>query len=53
MNNYNNSLTVLVPALNEEKNIEQVITELMKVLDNAKIDWQLILTNDGSIDKTG
>ena len=46
------SLTVVVPALNEEKNLKAAVTNLVKALDFNKIDWEIILVNDGSTDGT-
>ena len=46
------SISISIPALNEEKNIGSVISELIESLKKRKIKWQLILINDGSTDKT-
>ncbi len=44
-------LTVIVPLFNEERTVAQVLNELLKV-DFEKLDWEVILVDDGSTDKT-
>jgi len=46
------SLSISIPALNEEKNVGGVIEGLIEALNKANIVWQLILINDGSSDNT-
>src|SRR4030067_1053269 len=46
------SLTVVVPALNEEKNIEGAVAGLTAALNSKGIEWEIILVNDGSTDLT-
>jgi len=45
-------LSVLVPAFNEERNIQKTIVALMGVLDEASIDYEIVVVDDGSEDKT-
>jgi D-sedoheptulose 7-phosphate isomerase len=47
------SVTVVVPALNEEKNLEDAVTSIIATLENRGMDWEIILVNDGSTDSTG
>ncbi len=47
------SLSVVIPAYNEEANIGSCIENVSKVLKNLKIDSEIIVVNDGSRDKTG
>lgn len=42
---------VIIPLFNEEKNIESLVREIAEV--HRKIDFNLVLINDGSYDKTG
>ena len=49
----NISLSVIVPGLNEEQNIRAAMEDLLKVLRSALPDWEIILINDGSTDRTG
>lgn len=45
-------LTVVMPALNEEKSIEFAIKNTLKALDDFNINGEIIVVNDGSNDKT-
>lgn len=45
----NNTVTILVPALNEEATISEVVNRLLALPINS----QIIVINDGSVDKTG
>lgn len=45
-------LSIIVPCYNEEEVIGLFYTELMKVINENKIKYELILVNDGSRDKT-
>lgn len=46
------SLSVIMPALNEEQNIEKAVTNALNGLDDFGIDGEVIVINDGSSDKT-
>lgn len=46
------SLSVIIPAYNEEEAIEQTIKNLKKELGNLNLDYEIIVVNDGSTDKT-
>ena len=48
----NIELTVLIPALNEEKTIEIVIQKAQKCLANHNIRGEVLIANNNSIDKT-
>ncbi len=50
MNKY--SLSVIMPALNEEDNIKDSIESTLKAIDKCNIDGEIIIVNDGSTDKT-
>jgi len=45
-------ISVIMPALNEEKNILPAITNTLKAFDDFKINGEVVLINDGSTDKT-
>lgn len=48
------SLSVFFPAYNEEKNIAATVTHAIKVLKDLKIpQWEILIIDDGSFDKTG
>lgn len=46
------SLSLVIPFYNEEKNIERVVSELITRFEKTSIDYELILVNNGSIDKS-
>lgn len=43
----------MVPALNEQVNIEKTISEILKGLKGKLDDYEILIFNDGSKDKTG
>ena len=45
-------LTIIIPCYNEEKNILNVYTRLVEVLDKINYDYSLLFVNDGSTDNT-
>ena len=45
-------LTILIPALNEEKTIEIVIKKAEEYIKSKKINGEILIANNGSIDKT-
>jgi glycosyltransferase involved in cell wall biosynthesis len=48
------SLSVFFPAYNEEANIVATVEKAISVLKNLEIkNWEIIIINDGSKDKTG
>lgn len=46
-------LTVVMPALNEEKNISAALDNTLSALDDSGIDGEIIVIDDGSSDTTG
>jgi glycosyltransferase involved in cell wall biosynthesis len=46
-------LSVVLPAFNEEANIEKVVRSVAAYLDERQIDYEIIPVDDGSIDRTG
>ncbi|MFA6636252.1 MAG: glycosyltransferase family 2 protein [Candidatus Omnitrophota bacterium] len=46
------SLSVIMPALNEEDNIEKAVLDVLEGFSTFGIDGELILVNDGSSDGT-
>ena len=44
--------SILIPAYNEEKNIILTITETIKVFEDFKKDYEIIVIDDGSTDNT-
>lgn len=47
------NLSVFFPCFNEEKNIEDTIKKAVKVLEGLKLQYEILIVNDGSSDKTG
>lgn len=46
------SVSVVLPAYNEEENVERVFDDVSSYFKN-KFDFEVIIVNDGSTDKTG
>lgn len=47
-----NRLSVFIPAYNEEGNIEATVGELSSALQSLAIDYEIIIVDDGSRDRT-
>ncbi len=47
------SLTVIIPALNEEPHIANTVNETIDALQDTIVDYEIIIFNDGSTDRTG
>lgn len=45
-------VSVVIPCMNEEKNINRMFDEVRSVMDNHKYDYEVIAVNDGSKDNT-
>jgi glycosyltransferase involved in cell wall biosynthesis len=45
-------LSVVLPAFNEEENIEKTVRAVMSYLDAKPIDYEILVVNDGSADGT-
>ncbi len=46
-------VSIVMPAYNEEKNIEATVQRCVKVLKEANFNGEIVVTNDGSKDRTG
>jgi glycosyltransferase involved in cell wall biosynthesis len=46
-------LSVVLPAFNEEPNVERVVHDCVAYLEASGLDYELIVVNDGSRDRTG
>ena len=46
-------ISVFYPCFNEEGNIERVVQEALDVLPNITADYEIIIVDDGSADRTG
>jgi cellulose synthase/poly-beta-1,6-N-acetylglucosamine synthase-like glycosyltransferase len=47
------SISVFIPALNEEKNLEPTVARLIEALTVTVEDYEIIIVDDGSSDGTG
>lgn len=47
-----NSLSLFLPCFNEERNISRVINSALKVLPKIASQYEILIINDGSSDKT-
>lgn len=47
------SVTVIMPALNEEANLEAAVENAVNLLTPYTSDWEILVFNDGSTDSTG
>jgi glycosyltransferase involved in cell wall biosynthesis len=48
------TISAVLPAFNEEDNIERAATRMAEVLGSLGLrDWEVIVVDDGSIDRTG
>lgn len=47
-----NKISILIPAFNEEETIINAIDETIKVFDNINNDYEIVVIDDGSLDKT-
>ena len=45
-------LSIIMPALNEQKNILSAINNTLKAFEAFKVDGEIVIINDGSSDKT-
>ena len=45
-------LSIVIPAYNEEDNLEELYRELIKILSQLHMSWEVIFVDDGSKDKT-
>lgn len=52
MENKKEMISVVVPAYNEEKGISEVLTDLKTILDDTHLQYEIIIVDDGSSDKT-
>jgi len=47
------SISVVIPAYNEEVTLENVVLEAKRELEKLKLPYEIVLVDDGSGDKTG
>jgi len=47
------TLSVFFPAYNEEDNLETTVKKAVKILPQVAEEWEVVIVNDGSKDRTG
>ena len=47
-----NELSIFFPFWNEEKNVEKVVLSAIRVAENVANNWEILIIDDGSTDKT-
>ena len=52
-NNKSIKVTVIIPTYNEERSIMKTIEHLETILVDSNFSYEIIVVNDGSVDKTG
>lgn len=52
MTNKNHSISIVIPAYNEEESIVWVLKDTLKTLPKYFKDFEIIVLDDGSTDKT-
>ncbi len=50
--NNHESLSVVFPAFNEEENVEYMVETAIEVLSGLEVEWEIIVVDDGSSDRT-
>lgn len=53
LSNFKQGITVVIPAFNEEKNIELAIPNVINAVKNLTKNYEIIVVDDGSTDNTG
>lgn len=46
-------ISVILPAFNEEENLQEAVKDALEFLRTIKDPWEIIIINDGSVDRTG
>lgn len=46
------SISIIIPAFNEERNLEATVQDTLSVLDDRFSSYEIIIVNDGSVDQT-
>ena len=48
-----NTISIIVPALNEEGNLERAVVDMIEAAERQFDDYEILVFNDGSTDRTG
>ena len=52
MNNITQLISIIIPVFNESESIAYLLDEVLNVMQNNKLNCELIVVNDGSNDNT-
>jgi glycosyltransferase involved in cell wall biosynthesis len=47
------SLSIVIPAYNEQENVQAAVEKVSAIAKQLKLDYEILLVNDGSRDQTG
>lgn len=47
------SISIIVPAYNEEKNLPQAVADLLAAMKQYRLGFEIVIIDDGSTDATG
>ncbi len=47
------SISIIIPLYNEEKGLENILNKVNNMVNKLFDDYELLIFNDGSKDKTG
>lgn len=50
---FDKKVSIIMPAYNEEPNVGDTVSKCLSVLEKLRIDGEVVITNDGSSDRTG
>ncbi len=53
MNIFNKDITIIIPTFQEEKSIEKMVMNIHNFLNKKSLDFEIIVVDDNSNDKTG
>jgi polyisoprenyl-phosphate glycosyltransferase len=45
-------ISIIIPVLNEAKNLDGLLARVVPILDGLDVDWELLFVDDGSTDDT-
>lgn len=45
-------ISIIIPVFNEESKISALLTHVKDILDGSLLDYEILVVNDGSVDKT-
>ena len=48
----NEKISIVIPVYNEEKNLERLFERIVPVMDSLKRDYEIVLVDDGSTDRS-